>query len=262
MTDDDHSSNEDSDGSEKRARSTISFPYNDLDSATEVARAIFSTGGQSCENEQLAGVLDVSARGGAYRARLSPPRIFGLIEVERGGVRLTQLGMNILDPQKDQKARVDSFLSVPLYRQVYESYKGRMLPKGTALEEEFVRLGVSPKQKDKARQVFERSARQAGFYWAGADRLTLPIIKDGPKDTDDHGSTKDEKADDRKDDFSSEFELHPFIEGLLKTLPKTGEQWDHAARVKWLKLAANAFDLIYTGEGTIEIKEIKSTDNF
>ncbi len=49
---------------------------------------------------------------------------------------------------------------------------------------------------------------------------------------------------------------HPFIEGLLKTLPKTGTKWALRDRAKWLKLAGNAFDLIYEAddEGTISIR--------
>ena len=41
------------------------------------------------------------------------------------------------------------------------------MPPAAALEREMVELGVSPKQKDKARQVFERSAEQAGFFATG-----------------------------------------------------------------------------------------------
>src|SRR6476646_3426990 len=42
---------------------------------------------------------------------------------------------------------------------------------------------------------------------------------------------------------------HPFIEGLLKTLPEPETEWKSADRVKWLQTAANIFDLIYKGDG-------------
>ncbi|QIB34790.1 DUF5343 domain-containing protein [Ancylobacter pratisalsi] len=48
---------------------------------------------------------------------------------------------------------------------------------------------------------------------------------------------------------------HPFIEGLLATLPEEGKEWPHKDRIKWLMLAANAFSLIYKGEDEeIQIK--------
>jgi hypothetical protein len=47
---------------------------------------------------------------------------------------------------------------------------------------------------------------------------------------------------------------HPFIEGLLKTLPAPDDDWPAAGRVKWLQTAANIFDLIYKGDGGIKIE--------
>jgi hypothetical protein len=49
---------------------------------------------------------------------------------------------------------------------------------------------------------------------------------------------------------------HPFIEGLLRTLPDpdTEKQWPLEKRIKWLQTAANIFDLIYEGEGGIKVE--------
>lgn len=41
---------------------------------------------------------------------------------------------------------------------------------------------------------------------------------------------------------------HPFIEGLLKTLPQPDTDWPIAGRVKWLQAASHVFDLIYTSD--------------
>lgn len=41
-------------------------------------------------------------------------------------------------------------------------------------------------------------------------------------------------------------ELHPFITGLLKTLPEPETEWTIAGRVKWLQTASGIFGLIYT----------------
>ena len=50
--------------------------------------------------------------------------------------------------------------------------------------------------------------------------------------------------------------LHPFIEGLLGTLPDpdAGGQWPLEMRITWLRAAANIFDLIYKCEGEITIE--------
>jgi hypothetical protein len=40
-------------------------------------------------------------------------------------------------------------------------------------------LGVAKKQTDKARQTFQRSAQQAGFFAYGQDRLVMPAVGPG-----------------------------------------------------------------------------------
>lgn len=166
---------------QKKFTSTIQFPYGDLDDAIEFARAVHSVGGQACSVDQVAGYLKQSPHSGAFRLRSSFPRVFGLTESERGigGIKLTPLGMRMLDPQREPAARVEAFLHVPLYKAIFDKYKGYTLPPAAALEREMALLGVSPKQTDKARQVFERAAKQAGFTWAGPDRLVMPVLKDG-----------------------------------------------------------------------------------
>lgn len=44
----------------------------------------------------------------------------------------------------------------------------------------------------------------------------------------------------------SESDLHPFITGLLKTLPPPETEWTMAGRIKWLQTASGIFGLIYT----------------
>lgn len=243
----------------KREMSTISFPYGDLDDAVAFAKSVHEVGGQSCLSEQLAGFLKVSPTGGAFRTRMAHPRIFGLVDYEKSVISLTPLGMRIVDPAQESAARVDAFLSVPLYRAIYDKYKGYVLPPAAALEREMAALGVSSKQTDKARQAFDRSAQQAGFFWAGKERLTLPVVKNTPETKPIDNYTTPPTQSERSavsggGGGGGGGGYHPFIEGLLKTLPETGSSWPHRDRAKWLRLAANAFDLIYEGEdGEIEI---------
>ena len=154
---------------------------------------------------------------------------------------------------------------MPLYQKIYEKYKSYTLPPPAALEREMEGLGVSPKQTGKARQAFERSAKQAGFFWAGPGRLTLPVTKSAPTTfpIDDKPPPPAPLGDGGNGGGGTGGTYHPFIEGLLKTLPKTGTKWALRDRAKWLKLAGNAFDLIYEAddEGTISIRIIAATDD-
>jgi hypothetical protein len=48
-------------------------------------------------------------------------------------------------------------------------------------------------------------------------------------------------------------QYHPFIEGLLQTLPEPGTLWTVEGRAAWLLAAAQNFTLIYKGEGKIDV---------
>ena len=158
---------------QSRDRSTVQFPYSDLDSAVEVARTIHHHAGLECDVEQLAGWMDQSASSGTFRSRYSAARIFGFTETLRGGrVVLTSLGQEVLDPGKEGAAKATAFLNVELFSKMFDLHKGHQLPPPPAIERIMGDLGVSPKQRDRARQTFIKSAQQSRF-----DRNTGRFIR-------------------------------------------------------------------------------------
>jgi hypothetical protein len=233
-------------GDGKRDRSTIEFPYMDLDNAIEIARAVHQAGG-TCTKEQLAARMNQSATSGGFYLRVTNAKLFGFVSYERGTITQTKLGQQISDPGMEKAARVQAFLNVPLYRALFEKFKSVTLPPAGGLEGAIESLGVAPKQKDKARQAFQRSAKQAGFFEFGPERLVLPSASVG---------VRLEKSAERepikmirqesREGLRGEPQYHPFIEGLLKTLPPAETQWPIDARKKWLMAAENIFALIYT----------------
>ena len=171
-------------GADNRAqgRSTIRFPYLDQDDAVGIAKKIFEVRGNACEKDALAAALEVSADGGGFNLRLVTAKMFGLISGEKEEFTdSTDLGLRVIDPKSEKAARSESLL-VPLYKAIYEAYKGQMLPGNPALEAQIEKLGVAPKQKDKARQVFQRSATQAGYFAFGNNGLVQPQLKAGAAD--------------------------------------------------------------------------------
>lgn len=162
--------------SQGRGRSTIEFPYGDLDDAIEVAKSVHTVGGTSCAWDQLAGAMNQAPKGGGFRSRVMFAKLYGLLTYSRGTVELSDLGIRIIDPKFARAARVESFLAVPLFRAGFDKFKGSPLPPMAAIERQFEQLGVAPKQKDKARQVFMRAAKQAGFFEIAADRLISPNV--------------------------------------------------------------------------------------
>lgn len=257
---------------EKRDKSSIQFAYLPLDDAVAVAKGVHSAGGGSCQIEHLAAYLNLKAATGNFRLKIGNAKTFGLVTTSSGTVTLTPLGSRICDPQQEQVARAESFLFVPLYRQIYEQFKGAILPPSQGLEAAMVTLGVAQKQKAVARQVFTRSATQAGFFAFGTNRLVQPTIRGSATPAITPPVEGTPPALDRQPEKSSRHgggggsgdggDYHPFIEGLLKTLPAADSDWPMDSRRKWLQAASHIFDLIYKdseSKGSLRIEVQKES---
>jgi hypothetical protein len=224
-----------------RIQSEIEFPYSDLETAVDLARALHSNAGSSCEDAELAAWLDQSINGGTYRARRSAARMFGLIEIAQGRLSLTPLGHRVVDSTEGRAARADAFLLPELYGRMYEQYRGQVLPPPPAIERHMEQLGVSPKQKGRARQVFQKSAQYAGYVDPGSGRFIRPGT--GPEM--DRPQERERRSGGGGGDGGDHAEIDPIIQGLLARLPKSGDVWPEPERKLWLELLAGSFKLIY-----------------
>ena len=163
-------------GGRKYERSEIAFPYGSLKDAEEIAHSLHSKWGDDAEVVQLAGGMSTTTGSGTFRSKLGTARTFGVLEGTRGRAKLTNLGKRIVDPATMPAARVEAFLNVPLFQALYEKHKSGVVPPDRALENEILELGVSSRQVGRARQSFQRSAEQAGFFAHGRDRLIIPNV--------------------------------------------------------------------------------------
>jgi uncharacterized membrane protein YgcG len=251
-----------------RERSTIEFPYSDLESTVEMVRTLHAKAGTQCEDVQLASWMNQTASGGGFRSRLSAGRMFGLIETNGPYITVTSLGLDAIDGDRAAPAVAEAFLRVPLYRQMYEKYKGYALPPPQAIESQMEGMGVAPKQKDRARQTFTKSAHYSGYIDAQTGRLTKPAFAapSPPPERTEERQTGDGNGNGAGNGNSgigaggssgggAELPpgLHPFIVGLLHELPPAKTAWSVDKRVDWLTAAATMFKLIYSGEGTIRV---------
>lgn len=158
----------------QRSVSTIAFPYSDLAEAEKAAAHVAGSGGQ-CRPEQLSAWLGHSTlNSGAFRNKVAAAKLFGVLEGRRNQILLAGLGRRLMDPESARQARVEAFLTVPLYRTLFERWKGKKMPGVMGLELEMLRLGVARTQVQAARQAFLRSAEQAGFLESGTGQMVLP----------------------------------------------------------------------------------------
>lgn len=260
-------------GKVSREVSTIQFPYLDLADGITVAEALLKAGGVPCSKDQLAAAMGVPMNSN-FTLKIGTARMFGLIETGSGKVQLTELGFAIADKDEARvrAAKVDAFLNVPLYRKAFEEFRGKQLPpRPLGLEQAFVNFGVSPKQKDRARQAFDRSAEDAGFFPSGArDRLVRPILISSdttlsavPLPPASLATTPASEQLARMTPFDEPPRRHLLIEGLLAELPEANEGWPIEDQARWLQAAAHIFGLLYkkkkNGEGETDKRTIAVT---
>src|SRR4051812_13169754 len=105
------------DGDDARDRSTVKFPYFDLQEVIQIASVLHNRRGGACETGELAAELNQSVNGGSFRLRMSAARMYGVMD-GRGHVKLTALGRQIIDPNTAAEAAATAFLKIPLYFQL------------------------------------------------------------------------------------------------------------------------------------------------
>jgi hypothetical protein len=253
-----------------RQRSSISFPYVDLGAAFNLALAIHShVGHGSCTEDQLAAWTDQSARSSGFREQIRAAKMASLVEGENGNLHLVDYGQWLADPDKARNAKARAFLSVPLFKAVYEKYRGTVLPPAAALERDMVGLGVSEKQKDRARQVLERSADLSGFFESGKTKLVMPALAQGSgggagreivRDKGGSGGQGDSRTGTGGSGAGSGSgngsggQNDPLINALIQKLP-SGGNWPVDDRINWLKMLVMGFQVAYGAEAEIEIKK-------
>ena len=238
-------------------RSTIAFPYSALDPAIQVATIIHEGHGTQCDIAQLAGGLNTTVASGKFRSMVSAARMFDLIRTHSKVAALTELGIAIVDPSKCDDAKVEAFLSVPLYQEIYNKFDGRRLPPDPGLEAEMRSLGVTAKSARRARQTLQRSAATAGFFRSGPDRLVRPPAGQADATATRPAATRSTPRDDATTTpLTPERALTSAVPGphdqllsaLWSKLPADGEFPD-PQRSQWLKMVELALDMVYGAAG-------------
>jgi len=119
-------------------------------------------------------------------------------------------------------------------------------------------MGVAPKQANRARQAFQRSAEVAGFFWQGRDRLVLPP-------SDQAGTLAGVSTTKRSTDQGPAAQepdvlrgRHPLIVGLFRELPTEDADFADEKRRVWLSTASAIFDLVWGKAGAEPTAESKA----
>jgi hypothetical protein len=236
----------------RRGRSKIVFVYSDLQSAVELARVLQDRAGTNCEIKQLATWMNHSAEGGTFRSLLGAARTFGLVETQQGTVSLTSLGRDALDAARSPGALAEAFMRVPLHAAMYQQFSTYALPPAAAIERAMEGLGVPPKQKERARQTFTKSAQYAGYIDAQTGRFIKPAVAPSPPPPmeEDKSRRGGNGGGDGRDDGLN---LDPLLMALLRKIPPAGQEWPADQRVRWFRTFAMNVSQIYDTDEPVDM---------
>jgi hypothetical protein len=256
-------------GDKKKAagRASIAYPYFDLNLSLEVPKVIHEKGGGTCTADQLAAFLNYkSVNSGTYQTRVSAARQFGLIRSENGVIVVTERAQQIFSPVMPEdaiNARAEAFLSVELFSEIFEKYKGGTIPPEAGLRNLLLQsYGFSQDRAGPAVRVLIDSAEQAGFFVASGDksRLIRPSVRASngspAAPANPSAPAADQHAEKPKvsgGGGDGPAGVHSAIIGLLRDLPAPGSHWPPKQKARFVKAFQATLDFVYPSDDEEEL---------
>lgn len=164
-----------------RVKSPYLFPVYDFNTARLIAETIERDGAGSLTEETLAITLKSSTKSSGFQLKALTARQFGLVTKQGSTLTTTPLAKAIFKPTSEvekQKALAESFLKIPLFREVANKFKGQGLPESQTfrniLEREFK---IDSKRIGDAERVLMDSARDAGVLVKSGNLTYLSVEK-------------------------------------------------------------------------------------
>jgi nucleoside 2-deoxyribosyltransferase len=146
------------------------YPRKTLEQAIRVPEAIKThNAGNEWATEQVASALQIGPRSTNYYYLAAASRDFGLTDGSRDTkmISLSPLGKRVVypeGPQEKEAALLEAFLSVPIFKDVLEYYKGNNLPEKQFLSNTLkTKFNLDESVHDEFVDLFEKNCRFLGI---------------------------------------------------------------------------------------------------
>ncbi|MDO8731996.1 MAG: hypothetical protein Q7L55_05410 [Actinomycetota bacterium] len=239
------------------AAPTFKFTSFDLNQSVEVARILDEHGGLGSSHELAIWLGYSGTNNGSFLTRLANAKLFGFVEGPSSGIQATERGVNVIRPESiamADRARLEAFESVPLYRAFLDHFHGQLLPDETGMRNALENRWEI--QRDKSATVLTRlldSAEQAGLFKVagnrtkmvrptfGRDSVTVPhahVVKEP-------SSAAAEPIQQQEVYRRESARSHKLVDGALDLLPDIGGTWDENQLRQWLSFLESALRVVY-----------------
>lgn len=139
------------------------FPQNSLEEALRVPEAIkVKYGGNPSSPEEVAKACGMSAKTNDFYYLSASSQSYGLTVGTRNSeeISLTDFGRDIVYPEnaEDQKKKkIEAFFKVPLFKQIFDHYKGGTLPEMEFLSSRLLKFDVPEKDHASCAELFGKN---------------------------------------------------------------------------------------------------------
>ncbi|QIS08835.1 hypothetical protein [Nocardia arthritidis] len=160
-----------------RADVAKGLPRVSLATVLETVEAAYKDG-LNPTRSQIAARVGQTTNSGAFTSRMATCMIYGVFEPGGpGSVRITDIALDLFDEHKRPDALIALWMSVPIYRSIFEQYNGKTLPQDTGIESDLIRLGLAPKRASSIRATMMAAAELVGLRATAKDRLVVPASR-------------------------------------------------------------------------------------
>jgi hypothetical protein len=179
---DEESNGTNADGDRARRKKGSIPPLLSFADALRAARDFYNKGGEG-DKALLGEVMGNSPTSSVFVKKLIAFKRYGLVREENNVYKITSNGQTIAAPKNEKEfgeAVQRAFLSIPVYRTLYDEYKGRPLPR-----EEYMintaRVQVPQELAEEWIQSFKLGAKAAGLLEERADGTSFLAMGSGRK---------------------------------------------------------------------------------
>ncbi|MDX6223668.1 MAG: hypothetical protein QOE64_44 [Frankiales bacterium] len=159
------------------------FPRKTLEHALRVPQALKTNNGHPWKSEEVAKVLNLGPASGNFYYITAAARDYGLSEGTRETqmISLTDLGRRVAYPvsaEDEQRARMEAFLHVDLFRRVLTHFGGNNLPEKRFLTNILLETFSIPEdQQDEFTDIFTKNCRFLGIGATFTPGAQTPALK-------------------------------------------------------------------------------------
>jgi hypothetical protein len=199
-------------------RSPYLFPAYDFGFARQIAERVERDGAGTLSEETLAIALNLSVKSSGFQLKTLTARQFGLLEKQGNILTTTDLAKAIFKPTSEAEkanALAQSFMKIPLFREVANRFKGRPLPPSQDFRNFIEReLGIDSKRVADAERVLKDSARETGVIVTSGSNSYLSTesaaVKESPKPAG-HTGEEDSSGSKKPNGSTNEYQNAPII---------------------------------------------------